>query len=170
MLTTDHTQKKRIHFLVFFLLSLSLAGCGFHLKENAAIPASFGPVNIKGISSYSSLYRIVRNALRQSSIQIVEDDTAAHSLVIRIAKDERRVLSVDETGKVSEYELIKTLAFRVLDRNGNEVIEEQQISLNTSYSVSSDDTLAKNLEEEDVRRRMDEYLVDRMFRYIANRL
>ena len=171
---TESMHKKYFYFVIFFILSLALnlglTGCGFQLKESAAIPAGFGPVKVQGISDYSSLYKSVRNTLRQSSIQIAEDETASHTLVIQQVNNERRVLSVNSAGKVAEYELIKTLAFRVLDANGNEVIEEQRISSNQSYSVSSTDTLANNLEEEDISQRMEASLVDRMFRFIAVRL
>ena len=167
-------HKKHFYPVILLILTLALnlglTGCGFQLKESAAIPPGFGPVKVQGVNEYSSLYKAVKNTLRQSSIQIAADETARHTLLIQQVNNERRVLSVDSAGKVAEYELIKTLAFRVLDSNGNEVVEEQRISSNQSYSVSSTDTLANNLEEEDIIRRMEASLVERMFRFIAGRL
>lgn len=172
MLTTKQSPI-RINFYLglLLLLSITLASCGFHLKQSAAIPTGFGPVSIAGISEYSSLYKIIRNALRQSDIQIVNDDTANHTVVISNLKNERHVLSVNSAGKVSEYELIKTLTFRVLDRNGRDITDPQTISTNRAYSVSSNtETVGESLEEADIYLSMEEALVDRMFRYISGRI
>lgn len=172
MLTTKKSLTGTNFYLVFLLLlSATLASCGFHLKQSPAIPANFGPVNISGISEYSSLYKIIRNALRQSDIEIVNDDSANYTIAISNLKNERHVLSVDNAGKVAEYELIKTLTFRTLDRDGSEVTDPQTISTNRAYSVSSNsETVGESLEEADVYLRMEEALVDRMFRYISGRI
>jgi len=46
---------KNIHISLILLLAVTLASCGFQLKQSAAIPASFGPVSIAGINQYSDL-------------------------------------------------------------------------------------------------------------------
>ena len=149
MQTTKRTPvRKYFHLGFWLLLSLTLASCGFHLKQTAAIPAGFGPVSVSGISEHSSLYKSIRNTLRQSDISITGTDSANHTIAVSNVRHERRVLSVDSAGKVAEYELIKSLTYRVLDRSGSEITEPQSISTNSSYSVSSNnDAIGESLEE-----------------------
>lgn len=170
MQTMERATIWKIRDLVFFLLlTFALAGCGFQLKQTADIPASFGPVGISGIDKFSTLYKSIQNAFRQSSIETVSDNSARHVIAISRIRNERRVLSVDGSGKVSEYELIKTLRFSVLGQNGNSVTDSQTISANRSYSVSRSDILSKELEEEDIGRRMEEVLAEQMLRFISSR-
>ncbi len=154
-------------FLLSLLLTVSVIGCGFHLKQSASIAASFGPVSIEGTGTQSDLYRAMRNILKQSDIQITGADAAANRIVISNEKNERKVLSVGSNGKVSEYELIKSLAFSVIKADGTRSIEAQNLAVNRFYSVNDTDVLSEDFEERDLRRLMDEELADRMFRYIG---
>jgi len=157
------------HLIFSLLLSLVvIAGCGFHLKESAQLPASFGPVSVEGVSNSSDLYRSIRNILKGSGIKIVDPDSANNRISVRITRNDRKVLSVDTGGKVSEYELLREIRFSVRNAAGTDIIEEQTISVTRYYDVNdSDAALNDSLEEADLRRIMDEELADRMFRYIA---
>jgi len=155
----------------FFLLLLTvmLSGCGFQLKQSPQLPAGFGPASIEGVNQFSDLYKAIARKLKQSSIQLAtEKNLANNRIVIRKVENKKRVLSVGTDIKVSEYELTKSLRFMVLDMTGNQVIEPQTISTSSSYSVSSTDVLGKGLEENDIHRRMEENLVDRMFLSISS--
>ncbi len=171
MPTTERLSIRKIHYLLISLLLIaSLASCGFQLRESVAIPEDFGPVKIQGISEFSTIYKAVRNALRQSSIEITQDDSANHILVINRVRNERRVLSVDSSGKVAENELIKSFTFQLLDRDGNSVTEPQTISTNRSYAVPETAGLGTALEDQEISRSMEESLVERMLRYLAGRI
>ena len=171
MPTTDRFSIRIINYLLISLLLASLASCGFQLRESVAIPENFGPVKITGISEFSTMYKAVRNALRQSSIEITHDNsTANHILVINRVRNERRVLSVDSSGKVAENELIKSIHFQLLDRDGNSVTEPQTISTNRSYAVPESAGLGTALEDQEISRSMEESLVERMLRYLAGRI
>ena len=114
---------------------------------------------------------MIRNNLRQSSVEVVSDKTAAnHTIAISKNRDERRVLSVASSGKVGEYELIKILSFAVYDNSGTKVIDTQTLSANRFYTVSGSDVLEDDREEADIKQQMEADLVDRMFRQITNRL
>lgn len=158
------------HYILYTLLLLfvsgSLASCGFQLKQRTALPASFGPVSIQGIGKYSSFYRTVRSALRQSSISIVESTAASHSIHITPSRD-RKVLSVNTAGKVSEYELIQRLNYRVTSASGTTLIEPTTLSRSSYYTVSSTEILGDSTEENDVYQRLEDDLVNQMFDQIS---
>jgi len=158
------------HYIFYALLALMLtsllAGCGFQLKQRSALPASFGPVSIQGVSTFSSLYRALRSALRQSSINIVEDTAASHSIHIKPSR-ERKVLSVNAAGKVSEYELIQRLNYHVTSSSGTMLIDSTRLSRSSYYTVSSTEVLGDSTEENEVYKRLEEDLINQMFDQIS---
>ncbi len=158
------------HYLFYALLALSLtsslASCGFQLKQRTTLPASFGPVSIQGVGKFSSFYRAVRSALRQSSISIVEDTSASHSIKISPSR-ERKVLSVNAAGKVSEYELIQRLNYSVTSSNGTPLIAPTRLSRSSYYTVSSTEVLGDSTEENEVYNRLEEDLISQMFDQIS---
>lgn len=170
------TGKSALNFkirqlVVLVIFTISLAGCGFQLKQSADLPASFGPVAITGLSPYSNLYRMIRNKLRQSAIEIVTEKSAAnHTIAINKIKNERRVLSVASSGKVAEYDLVKVLSFSAFNSAGSQIIDTQTLSVNRFYTVSGSDALEDDREEADIKRQMQAELVDRMFRQIGSRI
>jgi LPS-assembly lipoprotein len=153
------------HFILFALLAVSLAGCGFQLKQSSTLPASFGPVSIDGISKFSTFYKTVRNTLRQSSIKIVEAGESNHTIHITPSR-ERKVLSVNTRGKVSEYELIQRVTYRVTS-TGSTLVAPTTLSRTTFYTVSNSEVLSDTTEEEDIYDRLEQQLVNQMFDQIS---
>jgi LPS-assembly lipoprotein len=157
----------KIHYYILYsLLALSLASCGFQLKQSSSLPVSFGPVSIHGIGKFSPFYRTVRNALRQSSINIVDGTSANHSIHISPSR-ERKVLSVNTAGKVSEYELIQHLNYRVTRPDGSMLIEPTKLSRSSYYTASRTEVLGNATEEVDIYIRLEEQLVNQMFEQIS---
>ena len=152
--------------LLTLFLTSSLASCGFQLKQSAALPASFGPVSVEGISKFSSFYKTVRNALRQSSIKIVDSTAASHQLQIQPSR-QRKVLSVNSAGKVSEYELIQRVKFQVTSAQGTTLIAPTTLSRSTFYTTSNTEVLGDINEESDIYQRLEEQLVDQVFNRIS---
>lgn len=170
MLSTKRTlHSLLLKFAVLVLVSLVISGCGFQLKQSAAIPASFGPASISGTDKHSTLYKAIKNVLKQSGISLTET-AARHKIIINQVTNDRRVLSVRTTGKASEYDLTKTLIFSVIDSLGNIIIDAHKLTTNRSYTVTNTDVLGSGLEEDDLKIRMERDLVDRMFRVIAAKM
>ena len=161
------TQSKNIQLLITSLLIFSLVSCGFQLRQAASLPASFGPVSIQGVGKLSNFYKSIRNALKQSSIDIVEDGSANNIIAIKNYNRDRKVLSVGSDGKVSEYELISTASYQVIDNTGQALYPAETFSVSRYYTVSSNATLSDDLEEADIYERMEQSLVNQIFRHIT---
>lgn len=162
--------QRLLPLLSIVTLALLLSACGFQLRQSAPMPASFGPVAISGTDEFSTFHQVIRRNLRQLDIPLASQGSSAnHRIKVRL-KSKRRVLSVGGSGKVSEYELTKTLNFNVLDAAGNEVIESQTLSASKAYTVDRNDVLGDTIEEDDVKLRLEEDLVDRMFRFISRQI
>lgn len=170
MKNTVHTQsflfRSLTRSLIILIFTALLSACGFQLKQSASLPASFGPVSVEGLDRYSSIYRTLRNALKQSDIEISEDSTANHRLLVTASR-ERKVLAVTAAGKASEYELIQSLVYRVVTANGEDLIETRTLSSSAYYTTSTSEVLNDTKQETDIFQRLEQRLIDQMFNQIS---
>ena len=142
--------------MLFFALvtstSILLTSCGFHLRGAIALPETMSNVSIEGTTEYSVLGRALYGSLRRAGVAIVAKDEA--SLNIQILRDEiqRRVLSVDASGKANEYELKHQLRYSVSNRDGVFVVPAQDIITTRAYTFDPNNLLAKGDEEQKLRK------------------
>ena len=147
--------------------SLLLSSCGFHLRGAIVLPESLSTVSIQGTTEYSDLGRVLYNSLRRAGVSIVPVTDAG--LHLQILKDEvqRRVLSVDASGKANEYELKHLLRYTATDRKGVPVVQEQDISTTRAYRFDPNSLLAKGDEEQKLRKDIIRSSAQQMLRQLS---
>lgn len=129
--------------LSILLLALGLAGCGFQLRGAASLP--FERLYIEGAQDITvNLARSIRPSATQV-VSKVEDAQAI--LQILNESRERRILSLDRAGRVSEFQLLYRVSFRVRDTGGRDLLAPQLIELRREMTYSDSDRLAKEAEE-----------------------
>ncbi len=109
------------------ILGVMLQACGYRLKGSAGPLSSLPPTLVRGDES-SALNNQVRQILRDMKTPVV-DDVSQAVLVINLSpeKKERRVLSVNASGRAEEYELIYSFIYGVTDPKGKVLVNEQVI-------------------------------------------
>jgi LPS-assembly lipoprotein len=133
------------------LLALT-AGCGFHLRGSAALPAPMAVTYIKSSQPYSSLVDDFAAALKIHDVRVTQErDEATAILNILENTTDTGVLSVNTSGKVLEYEIIQTIRFSVVTAGNEPLVPEQTVRLNRDYVFSSTDVLGKQRENQVVR-------------------
>ena len=137
---------RRLAYLVV-AVSLFLSGCGFHLRGEGKLPPSMKQVVMTGGTQV--LYENLRKAFRlaSSSLTRPEGDIQTNHLMIIRDQMDKRVLSVNSRGKVIEYEVSYILHFKLLDRNGNQVMPLQQIEMTRDYSFTETDVIGASQKE-----------------------
>ena len=149
----------RKYFLSFFFTlalfasaSLLLSSCGFRLRGAITLPESLTSIAIEGTSEHSDLGRVLYRSLKRGGVTIVP--TAEAALRLQILKDEvqRRVLSVDATGKANEYELKHLLRYAAIDSKGEALVLDQDITTVRAYQFDPNSILAKGDEEQKLRK------------------
>lgn len=141
-------------------LLLALGACGFHLRGDVQLAPQLARVQIQGGDVYDPLVRDLTRALTAAGSTVVAEATQA-TAILQILRNggNRRVLSVQTTGKVQEYELHQIFEFRVRDAAGRELLEPQRLELTRDYLFDANDVLGKSGEEEVLRRDMRRDLV-----------
>jgi LPS-assembly lipoprotein len=143
------------------LMAVLLAGCGFHLRGSADLPAAMSVTFIKGVRPFGTLADDFSVALRLRGVTVTDVEQAATAVLHITQNDTKKaVLSVDTNGNVLEYEIRQSVRFAVADADGLPVVEEQSITLSRDYIFSSTDVLGKQREETVVRAALQESLVN----------
>ncbi len=149
--------------LILSLLGL-LTACGFHLRGSVTLPEVMARTHIAGVDRYGALAREVEASLTAGGAQRVETAAEATArLVISREGAERRVLSVDASGKVSEYELYYQLVFSLYSAEGKTLLVDESVSLSRDFAFDADNVLGKGEEEELLRGELMRGAVRQMF-------
>ncbi|MGH8767579.1 MAG: LPS assembly lipoprotein LptE, partial [Burkholderiales bacterium] len=110
------------------LVAMTLSACGFQLRGQATIPFQTVHVEAPGFSAFANdLERAIRTG---SKTRIVENRDQAEAVVQIVGESqEKLILSLSSSGKVSEFDLRYRVAYRLTDRVGTELASPGEIVL-----------------------------------------
>lgn len=128
----------RRHLLGAIVLgSLSLTGCGFHLR--GAFSAPFQKLYIQGASNSRLVLMLRRMIEAGSNVQVVASPSEADA-ILEIVSDNRGqdILAYNDRGQVREYTLTRTIGLRLVTPDGYEYFKPTYFtdSRNLPYSDS----------------------------------
>jgi len=124
-----------------------LEGCGFRLRGSIGgdlvLPSLY--IQSSGNNPFASE---LRQALGNTQTKVVSERAAA-GLIVGVGAErlERRILTVDASGRVQEYELYYAVSFAVNDAAARPVLGSQTITQRRSFEFTGEDVLAKEMEE-----------------------
>lgn len=147
--------------LILCLFIVVLAGCGFHLRGQVALP--YSTLHISGPSA-TSVSNSLKRVLRSSGVRLVDrQEDAELTLVILSDVREKSILSLSAAGRAQEYELRQRLSYRIItagepDLPAGEILSQRSISFNDAQ------VLAKESEENLLYRDMENDVVQQLLR------
>lgn len=124
----------------------TLAGCGFQLRGETALPADIRTVYVNAPVDLRDEIQIY---LESGGVALV-DNRAGADASINVVREvfDRRVLSVDATtGKEREFELAYTVDFNVIRGNGAPVLSGQSINLLRDFVFDPASVIGNSREE-----------------------
>ena len=159
----------------FFLLILAgfvLAGCGFQLRGlgTAQLPPSLATLRVvvQGSQSVNDLLRLaMEDALRTQAGATVVQTGDVPVLIVSTENVDSQVLTVDASGKVSTYLVRYELSFNVVDAGGEVLLLPQTLRLQRDYRFNPLDVLAKEQEEETLKRELRRDALSQIVRRLA---
>lgn len=147
--------------LILCLFIVVLAGCGFHLRGQVALP--YSTLHISGPSA-TSVSNSLKRVLRSSGVRLVDrQEDAELTLVVLSDVREKSILSLSAAGRAQEYELRQRLSYRIItagepDLPAGEILSQRSISFNDAQ------VLAKESEENLLYRDMENDVVQQLLR------
>jgi len=109
----------------------------------------------------------MRNSLRsQTDIQIQESGDVPQ-LILYGEQSDSQVLSVTSIGKVDEYLLKYEVSFRLMDKDGKLLSPPQTVKVQRDHQFDRLNMLAKEREEQELRREMQRDAVQQILRRLS---
>lgn len=148
-----------IRYLTIALLSVSLAGCGFHLRGSGPSTLDISSVYVDA-GSARKLGEEVSTQLSSMGVALpASAEEAEYTLKLTNEREDRKLLTVSaDTGKVEEYELIYAATMSVIGQDGKVLSEDQDVSARRDLTFDEGAVVGKFEEErtmqEDLRRRV----------------
>lgn len=114
-------QMRRFQTIAVFLLAFAGTSCGFHLRGSDTVSVSNTRVYVD-TSRDSTIREELRKVLSDRSFTVVDNRDSANVL-LRVSDEQQsqRIVSVQSTGKVSEYELAHSVNIQVAQSALNEL-------------------------------------------------
>ncbi|MYM82522.1 hypothetical protein GTP44_11225 [Duganella sp. FT50W] len=152
--------------------TLTLSGCGFHLRGDGGHYTLPFPTMYVGLPESSPLaIDLKRNIRANGGTTVVGSARDADGVIEVLSNPEKTktktILALDNNGRVRQYLLSYSIVFRVLDKQGKELLGPTNIALSRPIDFSDSQLLAKEQEEALLYKDMQTDLVQQMMRRIA---
>ena len=140
-----------------------LAGCGFHLRGEMVLSPILSAlyVNAANVEFKEELTKV----LNRSGIRVVNDHEIAGAIIDLVSVEfDRQVLSINSRGQATGYILTYQVFCRFVDRTGRVLASPARLKLSRTLEYQSTQVLPKKQEEDALRARMREDLVQQILR------
>lgn len=158
-----------IHRIAWRLLPIAalalLAGCGFQLRESAALPAGMQQIHIS-VSGSADLADQLERELIQSGAKIVDKAGPGVAELKVVARFDTRALTVSTYAKVSEFSVSYHSEFEAIGPDGKRLLAPQSVDMQREFTYDRTQALGTATREEQIRAS----LVTDMARAILRRL
>lgn len=170
------TTRKPVLFTLYLVSCISyllLSGCGFQLRGAGTykLPDSLATLRVivQGSQSVHDPLRLaMEDVLRtQAGGTVVVQSGDVPLLVLSTENIDNQVLTVDTSGKVNAYLVRYELGFNVVDAAGEPLLPPQTLRLQRDYRFNPLNVLAKEQEEETLRRELRRDALSQIVRRLA---
>jgi len=148
--------------LALSIMITGLAACGWHLRGLEAINLPFEALYLNSDIRDSALVTAVEKSLENQNIQLSDTAEGIYRLNLENYREERRVLTTDNRGRASDYELTSRVDMSLDKGEEQLLIPMETLTLTRSYNFDPDNVASANQEESLIRQEMKEELARRI--------
>lgn len=166
MYMQPNSARSAIRLLMAISISLLLTGCGFQLRGQADLPFERIYVETDGFSLFAAE---LRRAIQGGEAVEVTDSAETAQVVLKVINEQRekKILSLQSSGSVSEFLFLYRINYRVMDNKGKDLVAPNEISLQRAMQYDDTQILGKESEEELLFRDMQADAIQQMLRRLS---
>ena len=154
---------------LLFLALASVAGCGFHLRGEAELPAAAKAITIVAADPLSPLKRDLEAALRRSGTIVKETGgEGVATLKLPVMKLATEPVSVSKNARVKEFRVKYDVEVELDAPDGTVLLERTAIELTREYSYDETQALGAQAEEELIKKEMERDMVQQVLRRLES--
>lgn len=156
-------MNKTLNRTLLLLTITATSACGWHLR---GAPKNLPPGSQLYISAQdprSDIAEELTRLLQNAGIPMAQTPQEAdYALTIHEEVERKRTVSVDSRGRVSEYELITSALYSVLDSSGNTLLDYAEADIYRTLEWDDAEVVSKGEEERLLRKEMRRELIGRI--------
>ena len=152
--------------LAVLLTAMILAGCSFHLRGQACMP--FDTLYLDAANPNTPLIKELRRNLEVNKINLVSTPNQA-DVVLNIVSEipDKQILTLDNSGRVNEFELFYRVSLRAYDLKKQEWIPAEEFVLRRDFPYDDNNVLAMEAEEDLLNQSMRTEMVQQIVRRLG---
>ena len=140
-------------------LALALTACGFHLRENANLPASMARVHVT-VNDNNALQRQLARALQTSGVTLEDaGGPGIAELRVPVARFGSETVSAGGYTRISEFAVRYQVEFDVTDLGGQVLVPHQRIDMSREYSYDATNTVGNASQVQEIQRSLNDDMV-----------
>ena len=144
----------KLYILIAGMMLLMLSACGYRLAGKADLDPVFERTHISYQGNGRLIAELIEKQFAANKYNIVSLDQATAIVDVLYERTDREILSLDEDGKVREYELILRAAVSVKDAEGKVLVNSQEVRLTRDFLFEINELLGKSSEEQKIYQEM----------------
>ena len=148
------------------VLCLGLAACGFKLRSSWSLPYESLFLDIPTQSEFGAQLKRTLRGSQATRITERADDAEATFKPTGESR-ERKVITYSSAGRVREVQLIYRYSFRIVNREGSDLIAPATVTMTRDMTYDEANALAKAAEEDLIWRDMMNDLTQQIMRQLA---
>jgi LPS-assembly lipoprotein len=132
--------------LALLFAAVLLAGCGFHLRGQAALP--FNSLYLDAANPNSPFAKELRRNLESNKVKLVSTAEQA-DVVLNIVFDtpDKQILSLSGSGRVNEFQLFYRVSLRAYDLKQQDWIPAEEFVMRRNYYYDDKNVPAMEAQE-----------------------
>ncbi|HEX7324087.1 MAG TPA: LPS assembly lipoprotein LptE [Rhodanobacteraceae bacterium] len=147
------------------LATATLAGCGFHLRQSAALPAVMQHQVYLQVSGGGAFARSLAASLRASKVNVLSDSApGVATLAVPTAAFSSNLMTTSAVERVGEYVVGMQVRFTLVSADGKTVVPMQTISLSHEFAIDQTEFSAISSETEAIERSLVREMTDAVMR------
>jgi LPS-assembly lipoprotein len=153
---------------ILVMALLALAGCGFHLREQAQLPESLKKLHLEVADPGSLLVRDLPDALERAGATIeTAGGPGIATLRVPVSSLGPEALSVGATARVREYTMRYKVEVEAVDAAGAVVMPRQTIELTRDYTFDETQAVGVAAQEDELKKQLQRDMVQAILRRLA---
>ena len=148
----SNIQRRSGTLVICGLLCLSLAACGFKLRETTELPSAYQQVSLQGIGIERNFGRVLKDAFTDARSDLQANNTHPTKLIISDLVENRRVSAYNFDRTVRQYLLYMKFNY-TLEANGKK-LGSYPVNIDATLNYDSDFVLGEQAEERLIRQEL----------------
>lgn len=161
---------KWLVMLACLATAAALAGCGFHLRRSAALPAPMAQRVYLNVNGGGEFPRSLAAALRASKVEVLDaSEEGVPTLSVPVAAFSAHLLTSSGFQRVGEYVVGFQVRFQLTDADGTILVPMQTINLSHEFAIDQTQFSAISSETEAIERSLVREMTDAVMRRLETR-